>query len=206
MMITSITPQRDPERVNIYLDGEFAFGINILTMANFGLKKGMEIDETMIQSILESDEYQKAKSKAFDYLSYRQRTTKEMESYLLRKEFNHETVSRVLQDLLDSGYLNDLDFAETFVRDRSTYKNHGPFRIKNDLLQKGISTHVADEAMEEYGQDLERIAEEVQKKYSSIIHEKSDKRIRRVGGYLQRRGHSYDTIRKVLDLIDRKDE
>lgn len=207
MIITNITSQKDPERVNIFIDNQFAFGLFLWTKEELGLKKGMEIDEGLLESIKSKDELQGAKSKAYQYLSFRQRTQRELEDYLLKKDFSRNTVETVIESLKEAGYVDDLDFARTFVRDKTSYKSFGPYRIINELVQKGISKELIDQALEEeYHEELDELVDMVEARYSSILHDKSDKRFRRIGGFLQRKGHSYDTIRKVLDRIDGKDD
>ena len=207
MIITNITSQRDPERVNIFIDNEFAFGLFYSTKEELGLKKGMELDDALLERIKSKDELQSAKSKAYQYLSFRQRSQKELEDHLLKKEFSQTTVDCVINMLSDAGYINDLDFAKAYVRDKTTFKNFGPYRIKNELSQKGISKDLIEQALQqEYQEELQELVDLVKSKYSSILHDRSEKRFRRIGGFLQRKGHSYDTIKKVLDIIDGKDD
>ncbi|HZH93298.1 MAG TPA: RecX family transcriptional regulator [Tissierellaceae bacterium] len=207
MIITNITSQRDPERVNIFIDNEFAFGLFYSTKEELGLKKGMELDDALLERIKSKDELQSAKSKAYQYLSFRQRSQKELEDHLLKKEFSQTTVDCVINMLRDAGYINDLDFAKAYVRDKTTFKNFGPYRIKNELSQKGISKDLIEQALQqEYQEELQELVDLVKSKYSSILHDRSEKRFRRIGGFLQRKGHSYDTIKKVLDIIDGKDD
>lgn len=207
MIITNITSQRDPERVNIFIDNEFAFGLFYSTKEELGLKKGMELDDALLERIKSKDELQSAKSKAYQYLSFRQRSQKELEDHLLKKEFSQTTVDCVIDMLRDAGYINDLDFAKAYVRDKTTFKNFGPYRIKNELSQKGISKDLIEQALQqEYQEELQELVDLVKSKYSSILHDRSEKRFRRIGGFLQRKGHSYDTIKKVLDIIDGKDD
>lgn len=207
MIITNITTQKDPERVNIFIDNEFAFGLFYSTKVELGLKKGLEIDETTIDEIKAKDELQNAKSKAYHYLSFRQRTQKEMEEYLTKKEFSQSTIQLVIKSLSESGYIEDLEFARTYVRDKTTFKNFGPYRIRNELSQKGISKELIDLALEEeYHEEIKELVDLVKTKYSSILQDDSQKRYRRIGGFLQRKGHSFETIKKVLDSIDGKDD
>ncbi len=207
MIITNITSQRDPERLNIFIDNEFAFGIYYTTKEEMNLHKGMEVDESLLTQIRSRDEIQKAKSMSFHYLSFRQRTRKELQDYLIQKEFTPSTAEHVIQILIDSGYLDDLDFARTYVRDKTSFQKHGPYRIKTELAQKGVAKDLIAQALEEeYHEELEELVDLVKSKYSSILHDKSQKRYRRIGGFLQRKGHSFDTIKKVLDAIDREEE
>lgn len=207
MEITSITSQRNPERVNVFIDNEFAFGIFYTTKEDMKLEKGMEINEEFILKIKDRDQLHNAKSKAYNYLSFRQRTTKELRTYLLEKEFSISTAEQVINLLTEAGYIDDFEFAKIYIRDKSTYKNFGPYRLKNELIQKGISKEFIEIAIkEEYHEELQELIDLVKSKYSSIIHENSQKRYRRIGGFLQRRGHSFETIKKVLDSIDREEE
>ncbi|MCR3954993.1 MAG: RecX family transcriptional regulator [Gudongella sp.] len=207
MIITNITQQRDPERVNIFIDNQFAFGLFYSTKVDLGLKKGMEIDEGLLENIKSRDELQSAKSKAYQYLSFRQRTQKELEDYLVRKEFSRNTVDIVIEQLREAGYVNDLDFARAYIRDKTSHKSFGPYRIRNELAQKGISKESMEQALdEEYHEEIQDLVDLVRSKYSSILADRTEKGFRRIGGFLQRKGHSYETIRKVLDRIDGKDD
>lgn len=201
MIITKISIQKDISRCNIYLDGEFAFGIDYLIKEEFHLHKGKSLDEETIQILKDKDNIKKAKNKAYNYLSYRQRTCKEMKKYLESKDFNNHTVENAISQLLSEGYLDDYKFAETFLLEKSALKGYGPYRIKYELLNKGIENNILESVINIYEEDIDKLTRLVLSKYKNIINEDKEVIYRKVGGFLQRKGHSYDTIKKIINKI-----
>ena len=56
MKITSVTAQRnDPDRVNIAIDGEFAFGLSADLALEAGLHAGLELDDAAVKRLLRQD-------------------------------------------------------------------------------------------------------------------------------------------------------
>lgn len=206
MEITKISLQKDKSRYNIYLDGEFAFGIDYRIKEEFNLYKGKCLDLETIKVLKDKDNIKKAKNRAYNFLSYRQRTCEEMKVYLESKDYNIQTIEIVISELLEEGYLNDYKFAETFLLEKSNLKAYGPYRIKYELGKKGISRDIIERVLPLYEEDLDELLEVVLLKYKGIENEKSDVVYRKVGSFLQRKGHSYDTIKKILDLIRSGDE
>ena len=74
MIITKIEPQRNNKRVNIYIDGEFAFGILKEIQYKYKLWENTEIDRNYIEDILIAEQQAKANDYALRFISYRQRS------------------------------------------------------------------------------------------------------------------------------------
>ncbi|MEL6525574.1 MAG: hypothetical protein AAFQ07_07675 [Chloroflexota bacterium] len=73
--VTLLEQQKNnKERVNVYLDGEFAFGLNIMDAMT--LKKGQELDAIQIAELRNKDAIVKATDAAANLLSYRPRREK----------------------------------------------------------------------------------------------------------------------------------
>ncbi len=205
MIITKISTQKDMSRYNIYLDGEFAFGIDYQIKQEFDLHKGKSLDDETIQILKAKDNIKKAKNKAYHYLSFRQRTCLEMEKYLKSKDFNGHTIENVILQLLNEGYLDDYKFAETFLLEKSSLKGYGPYRIKYELHDKGIESSIIESILHTYKEDTETLTRLVLSKYKNIMDEDKDVIYKKVGGFLQRRGHTYDTIKIIVNQISGDD-
>ena len=67
MIITKISGQKDITRYNVFIDGEFAFGIDYRIKEEFDLQKGKTIDAETIQILKDKDNIKKAKNKAYNY-------------------------------------------------------------------------------------------------------------------------------------------
>lgn len=197
MIITKIQPQKNDKRVSIYIDGEFAFGLMVETQYKYNLNEGMDIDNNFIETVLLEEEQLKAKSIALNFLAHRKRTEKEITDKLKEKGFEESIVDKTLVYLKNYGLVDDKDYANSFVKDKVKLNKHGPQRIKYDLYRKGVSQEIIKEVLME-DDEYPRALELAKKKMSSYRNDDRDKIYRKLGGFLQRRGYSYDCISKVL--------
>ena len=146
-------------------------------------------------------EFERARNLAYRLISYRRRTRYELEQRLEQKGFSKEITCQVLTLLVNYGYINDKDYASSWVAQRLAKRG---FRvIKRELLEKGIEVVIIDETLNEIGQAAEYAAAmklAVKKAESSggicsFI---------RLAGFLERRGFSYDVIGQVCRNISDK--
>ena len=199
MKITKITSQQNKDRVNIYIDNEFAFGLDLEIAYKYNLKKGMEIDETYINDVLKSEEQNNANNYALKFLSSRWRTEKEIEDRMTKKGFDKEIIDETLNYLKKYELINDRRFAETYAEEKIRLKKLGTYRIKYELCNKGVDEEIASEVVKKYSDDeFERAMELASKKIKSYKKDDKNAIYRKLGGYLQRRGFSYDCVSKVL--------
>lgn len=199
MKITKIEPQRRKNRVNVYVDNEFALGINEEVMIKCNLKIGMEVDDHFIENILLAEEENKALDYALRLLTYRQRSKKEIYDALQRKGYMEKHIESVISSCKDKNYLNDREFAKSFINDKINLNKYGPERIKHELKLKGVSNDIIDEVMDYSRDDQYELAKEVaNKKIYSYRNDDKKAIYRKLSGLLQRRGFSYDIISKVV--------
>lgn len=198
MKITKIEPQKNIERVNIYIDGEFAFGIMKEIQYKYGLSEEMEIDIQFIDEVLLEEERLKAKDKALRFLSYRQRSYKEVLDKLKKEGFSHEIINETMDFLKRYNLVDDLAFAKNFMMDKANLNKYGPVRIKYELYNKGIPEGIIDEVLEDYDDEYSVALELAKKKIKSYKNDDKNAIYRKLGGFLQRRGFSYECISKIL--------
>ena len=206
--ITEIEPQKKYEdRVNIYLNGAFAFGLKKEVLLQHHLHKGDQISDRLIDEVLLSEEKSRAKEKALRLLSYRARSVQELRKKLLEKEYSERTVHHVIEDFLRVGLLDDQVFALTYARSRMVQRPIGKRLLKQELLRKGISEDIVDKSVEEaYGkQTEEQIAESlIKKRIKRYTGEAPQKMKKKLSDFLSRRGFSWDVISVVLSKISVK--
>ena len=95
-IITKIEQQKKNEdRVNIYVNDEFFTAIFKELVFTFNLKKGDEIDEKYLKSILSDEMYLKAKNKALNILSKADQAEKKIREKL-STDFEEDTINRVI--------------------------------------------------------------------------------------------------------------
>ncbi|HET7616396.1 MAG TPA: RecX family transcriptional regulator, partial [Bacillales bacterium] len=133
--ITRITTQKKhKDRYNVFLDRgngeEFGFGVSEDVLVAFTLGKGKEIDENELKSIIFEDEVKTAFNLAVRFLSYRMRTVKEITDYLQKKEAEPEVIEKVIGRLEHHQYIDDEEFAKSFVASRKRTSSKGPAVIR----------------------------------------------------------------------------
>ncbi len=75
--ITALETQKNnPDRMNVYLDEEFAFGISRFVGA--WLSVGQIIDEIKIKALIRDDDIERAFQFSLRYIAYKQRTETEV--------------------------------------------------------------------------------------------------------------------------------
>ena len=132
--ISSIEQQkRNPERVNVSLDGEFAFAIPVNAVLDFGLRTGIQLSASQIEELKEIDDTAKATDAAIRLLTARPRSVREIEQRLRRKEFGDPTIERVIQRLRDWRYVDDEAFARFWVENRESNRPRGRRLLKQEL-------------------------------------------------------------------------
>ncbi len=202
MRITSIEPQKNKNRVNIFVDNVFSIGIDEELRFKYGLKVDMEIDDDFIKDILEAEEQNKVKNYALNQLSYRQRSEKELYSSLRRKGFEEKHIQNVIDFCRQNKYLDDRAFTQAFINDKMNLNKYGPERIRYELLMKGVSNEIINRYLTIDSDEQYEIAFELaEKKFKSYKNNDRNSVYRKMTGYLQRKGYSYDIINKVITNI-----
>ena len=116
--ITAIEPQKKkPQRVNVYLDGEFAFGLARIVAV--WLKVGQELSEEKIAQLNNDEERESAYQKALHFLSYRQRSSEEIRKNLTKRGVPATLVAGTVERLQNAGLINDETFARSWVENRN---------------------------------------------------------------------------------------
>jgi regulatory protein len=202
--ITSIEGQKKcGDRVNVYLDGEYAFACSLDTVVKYQLILGKSVDSSYLSSIIEEDNYVKGKAYAFRILERGMKSEKEILTKLQGKGFDDGTCSRILGMLKEYGYIDDIKLTDMYIDQK--LKSEGANKIKGFLYRKGIPESIIKEKLD--GIDGDAAAETAYnlavKKYIRMAATEEDKRklYRKLGDFLVRKGYSYDTSRKVLNRI-----
>ncbi|NOH13974.1 MAG: hypothetical protein HND51_20215 [Chloroflexi bacterium] len=197
--ITALKLQKkNRERVNVYLDGEYAFGLAHVVAG--WLSVGQELSETKIAELQSEDALEVAYQRALNFLSYRARASEEIRRNLRKKDFPEEIIDTVIQRLEKHNYINDNEFAQLWVENRSEHCPRGRYALRTELRQKGVPDKVIETALEDLDEnDLAlRAAEKQARKYKPMEWQDFKKKL---GAFLSRRGFSYDIISDVFPKI-----
>jgi len=206
--ITRITTQKKrKDRYNIYLSDDdkemYGFSVDEAILVEFNLHKGLELEDSFIEQLVEKDNVQKSYLLAINYLSYRMRTVKEMKDYLKKKEVEDEHIPIVIDRLKREKLLDDKEFAQMFVQTRINTSSKGPLLIKKELIEKGVNEYIADEAVEHFPYDVQydKVLSFVEKKLKPSKKESFSKQIQKIQVNLMQKGFAQNVIQEVLQDI-----
>ena len=197
--ITAIEAQkRSPNRVNIYLDGEYAFGLARIVAA--WLKVGQELDEKKIEQLQAEDSRERALQQAILFLSYRARSESEIRQNLRKHELPETVIDQTLDRLRQDGFANDDQFAKVWVENRSAFRPRSRRMLAMELRQKGLADDSVKSALESV--DDEALAYEAAQKRAARYKdlEWNDFR-KKLSDFLARRGFSYSVTAPVVTRI-----
>jgi regulatory protein len=200
--ITAIRAQtRDTRRVNLIIDGEFALGVSLDTLAHEGLFVGQALDATQIAQLVATDAYDRAKQAAIRLLELRPRSQREIQDRLRQRGFTSDTIGQVVARLGEAGLIDDQAFAHYLAEQRTRQAQRGSVAIKQDLQRHGIANHTIQQVMQSHADhtnDTAGAERHAQKLIPRLQHLDRDTFVRRLTGALQRRGYPTDVVRTVV--------
>ena len=187
--------KKNKTRANVYIDGEFAFALEMLTVMKLGLKIGQEVSQSQLADAIFDSEKSVAFEKAMDYLGRGMKTAKQMRDYLEKKGYEPRVVEYVVAKLKEYRYVDDDAYAKLYVERNAATK--GDRRLKQELIQKGISVSRAEEyAATDDGQALTnatRLAERYMKNKPATV-----KTLQNLQRYLLGRGYGFDVVNTIV--------
>jgi regulatory protein len=197
--ITALQVQkRNPNRINIHLDGEYAFGLARIVAA--WLHVGQTLDEEKIAQLQAEDARERALQQAMLFLSYRARSEKEIRQNLNKHEVPDVVIEETIERLRHSGLANDKQFANAWVENRSTFRPRGRRALTLELRQKGVDDATIESALEDL--DEETLAYEAgQKKARKLKVEEWSEFRKKTSDFLARRGFSYSVIAPIVSRL-----
>lgn len=198
--VTAIEAQkRNPNRVNIYLDDQFAFGLARIVAA--WLQVGQELSDEKVAAMQAEDAREVALQKALHFLSYRARSIEEVRKNLEKHEIPEAAIQPTLEKLQNAGLLNDHDFARTWVENRNTFRPRGRRALRMELRQKGLPESVIETTLEETT-DEEALALTAARKHLRKLKglDWMDFR-KKMAGFLGRRGFPYEVVASVTRQV-----
>ena len=217
--ITDIDLQKkNPKRVNVFLEGEFAFGISLDLRFEKKLEIGKNLTEKQIASLVEADQVERMLNKSLKFLSFRPRSEKEIRDHLLwkgklkdidksdsEKAEYEKSIEKVISKLKKIGQVDDKGFAEWWVEQRQSFKQIGVRAIKVELFQKGIDKDTVSELLDESDEskEVELAVKASSKKIQSYKKLDTQEFRIKMGQYLARRGFGWNTIKKVVDTLSK---
>ena len=213
MKITGLSAQqKDPNRINVLVDGKFRFSLDISQVTDLGIRVGKEFSEEDLDEFEVESQFGKLYGRALEYCIMRPHSAREVRDYLYRKTrttrvrnrrtgevkerpgVSAELTERVFDRLMDKGYIDDSKFTRWWVENRNIRKGTSRRKLQAELAAKGVSAAIIDEALSLTARsDEEELAKIVSKKRTKYPDDQ------KLMQYLARQGFSYDDIKSALN-------
>ena len=195
--------KRNKERVNIYIDEEYAFSISAELIYKENIKVKDKIDVDSLKKLADEDNYIKCKNTALKTIERTYKSEKELAQKLALKGYDDHIINRTINFMKEYNLLNDNNYATMYVKDKS--RNIGKKKIKYSLLQKGIDEEIIESELEKINNDEVKaiVYEMALKKYKVFSKRENDnyKLTQKLYRFLMGKGYDYDLIKDVVKSI-----
>lgn len=200
-----VLQKRDPERVSVYLDDAFAFGVHRDLVLEHGLRRGLALDVPAQEAIRAADGRMRARQAALGFLSHRARTRREVADRLRRDDHAPDLIDDVLAWLEDRGLLDDAAYAQQYAESRQRSQGYGPARVRQELARRGVAKADAEEAVSDAfdPDDVAAMARaQAEKRLPQVLREDDpQKRRRKLFDFLVRRGFPFDVAGETTEAV-----
>ena len=193
MRIDSVS--QSPDRAGRYLV-KFSDGSSMKlyrqTVEDFRMFPGMEIED--LDAVRESNSRYSAKMRAVRIISASAVSRRDLETRLVRKGESEEQARAAVEWLSDLNLVDDRQTARQIV-ERCIHKGYGLQRARQALYEKQIPKDLWEEVLEDYPDQLDRIADFLRTK---LRDPEDPKQVKRAIDAALRRGHSYGEVKRAL--------
>ena len=212
MKITNLsTQQRDPNRINVFVDDKYRFSLDVSQVVSLGVKIGREYDEQELAELEQESQFGKLYGRALEYCLMRPHSAREVRDYLWRKtratryrskktgELKERPgVSRVLVDrvykrLVEKAYIDDEKFTRYWVENRNQTKGMSRRKLEAELRAKGVANDIIERNLRD---SLRNDTDELQKIIAKKRRRYPDEQ--KFMQYLACQGFSFDDIKTAL--------
>lgn len=199
--------KNNKNRVNIYLDDSFAFGVDLNIMIKYSLAKNMELEDEFVEEILKAEEEINVYNYAVSLLSRHAKSEKQLRSKLKEKGYDSQFIDSAIYKLKEQRYLDDERYSEMLISSKINVSKYGKRRIKEILYEKGIDRDTIDEKLDLLSEEDELIRAYSlgEKRLKTLSENETRKLIVRLSNYLINKGFEYSTVKKAVSRLLDKD-
>ena len=185
---------KNPERVNVFINGKFAFSLDIAQVVDLKIKVGKEITAEELEEYKKQSDFGKLYQRTLEWVLMRPRSEKEVRDYLRKKiyerKIEEEYINLIIEKLRNKNYLDDAKFAEYYVENRFVKKGISKKRLKMELMKKGVDAETIERVLDGRN-DEEEILKIIAKKRAKYDDEK-------LIAYLCRQGFPYQLVQSLV--------
>lgn len=197
--ITALKLQKkNRQRVNVYLDGEFAFGLSRISAG--WLHLGQELSEEKISELKAQDAFEVAYQRALNFMKFRERSAYEIRRNLKKDAVPEDIIEQVIDRLIQAKLLDDGRFVRMWIENRNEFRPRSLRALRIELRQHGIDDELIDKSLKTV--DEYELAYKAATKYANGHQNLEWEEFRRkLYGYLGRRGFTYGTSAEVIQQV-----
>lgn len=187
--------QRNKERVNLYLDGAYAFSITALEATR--LKVGQRLSEAEVAQLKAQAEVDRAYERTLRFLTYRPRSEAEVLKYLASKGVEERVQAEILAKLRRLNLVDDEAFARFWVESREQSHPLGRMALRSELRLKGVRDATIEKALRALNEEdsAYRAARKQARRYADLNDKQTQEKL---GAFLIRRGFPYSVARATV--------
>lgn len=209
IMILSVKQDRKSRKLyHLYAGEEEPFlSVHEDILIRFRLMKGHIVSLEERDEIKKEDERYRAYIMAIAYLGAKPRTRKQIEQYLMRKEFEPDNIEYALDRLENEKIVDDEGYAREFAAGRLRSSLKGRMLIKQELQQRGVSKNAAADAVSSlsYNEELAAATAAANKKWRSLKGEQFERK-RKLMAFLLRRGFPGAIAKEAINSVMEEDD
>jgi len=188
------------KRIDIFLDGKFAFSLEADVAAKEGLQVEQMLSADEVDTLTRSDHFQCCFNAAVRYLGYRPRSEAELRKKLGQRGFDRDTQEVAVTRLKDQGLVDDMAFAQFWKENRETFNPRSRWLTRLEMRRKGLDDSIIDQVVATIDDDDTAYRVALNKVRSLPQSDYQDFR-RRLGEYLRRSGFSYGVINHTVEQL-----
>ncbi|HEM2809078.1 TPA: recombination regulator RecX [Streptococcus suis] len=172
------------------------------TIVRFMLSNDKEITEEEFQAVRDFAQFSYGKNLALYYISFKQRTKKEVLDYLAKYEISGAPAQRIVANLEEDKWIDDKGYVEAYIRQNGLSGDKGPSMLRQKLMMKGVSKSLIDGGLAEvdFSDLASKVAEKLLRKYQNKLPLRAlqDKLIQG----LITKGFSYELAKQSIDSLE----
>lgn len=157
--------------------------------------------ESLKEAVLET-QYYKGKYSILKYLGNKNRSMKEIETYLKKKDYDSDIIDRIKDFLVENNLVNDEFLAENYIQE-AVSKGYGALKIKYELEKRGIVIKAIEEKISQYlPKDQER--EKAQQIFEARLNGQvpNQKNCAKIARYLASKGYDMEMICEIITKME----
>ena len=146
LVVTSVEAL-DKKKVRVRFDNGTDIILYKGELHKLSLKEGSILSETQFQLVLKDVIGKRVKKRAMHLLEQQDRTEKQLYDKLKQNAYPEECILEAIAYVKSYHYIDDLRYARTYIRFHQEKKSRQ--RLKSDLMVKGVSRDLIEQALEE---------------------------------------------------------